>query len=94
MWGIQNYLYIECVRETRFCPNIEPYAILYTWEYSSVAKKSVFSVKHAIRMVKKDFSFNAIVHSFLTLALDGSEWLSWCTSRGYEADIIMPSNFG
>ena len=57
-------------------------------------KVSVFSAKHAIRMIKKDFPVNAIVHSFLTLALDGSEWLSWCTSRGYEADINMPSNCG
>ena len=39
-------------------------------------KVSVFSAKHAIRMIKKDFPVNAIVHSFLTLALDGSEWLS------------------
>jgi hypothetical protein len=39
-------------------------------------KESVLSAKHAIRMIKKDFPVIGIGHSFLTLALDGSEWLS------------------
>jgi hypothetical protein len=39
-------------------------------------KESVFSAKHAIRTIKKIFPVIAIDHSFLIVALDGSEWLS------------------
>jgi hypothetical protein len=57
-------------------------------------KESVFSAKHTNWTIKKISPVIAIVYSFLTVALDGSEWLSWCTNTGYEAEINMPSNCG